>query len=748
MLRRFLLVGALALACKEAPRATRPPGDASESEAARVDRELAELARRLDPGPQAPLHPGFPRWFIEPIEASLGPELVAAPAGPAAVAAAVAGIARTWDARHSGATVDTWSAALEFGRGLVLAERALAAGSADPELLAALVTAYHLVRHLGLFKGTGLFGQALQAHVEQARASGALDEGQLAEAVAAIRAAAAAAPALQLHATARLLREHPRHATIPDVLMRTADFQHMRQDHAAAVRLLELRVARAGARATASEHADLATACYVALELECGDAASERTAERDPARAASLARTAEKARRAVSLAQATDIAGQIERGHLLLWLKRYLDAEQTFTVARDRHPNDARPHTGLAALAIGRDLDMATAADHILAASGMQHQDQLYFEIGLGTVGVLVLREWMAARGERSADRERRLAAVQAMVAHYAEFDPARAAVIALLISWVAPAPAAAKPDFEREALELVMTFLNSPDAWRLLYMAVRTSEDAHAAAGIVTTPLPPKLAKDADLRLQQVRAMVDVALAWEDRAVLAAAAQSAATLPAKLDADVVATIRATIDALQGRLGDAAALQRALASFTALAARKTGRERALLLNNAAMIQAQLGEQSAALATLEQAIAAAPEAPAIYNRGALQAATKPEPDAAAVFKAAASAGPSVELRLHAQAWLVTLAEAGDGDPKATRQEFAAALASERREGPLPGGWGVSPQREERLMMSYLYPDGLEIIDEVIPRWWLFAPAPKFAALAAQAERGRGKRKTSR
>jgi hypothetical protein len=237
---------------------------------------------------------------------------------------------------------------------------------------------------------------------------------------------------------------------------------------------------------------------------------------------------------------------------------------------------------------------------------------------------------------------------------------------------------------------------------------------------------------------------MIDVALTWEDKAVLAAAAQAAATLPAELDADVVGTIRATVDALQGRLGDAAALQRALASFTALAARKGGQERALLLNNAAVVQALAGDVPAALAILDQALQAAPAAPLVaYNRSALQSGS-PE-----VFMKAAASGPSAELQLHARAWLVKLAEAGNGDAKATRQEFAAALASEREAGrPLPGGWGVSPEREIRLNFSYWYPSGLEILDEVVPRWWLFVPAPTFAALAARAERGGSKRKTPR
>ncbi|WAS91332.1 hypothetical protein [Nannocystis punicea] len=754
MMRRLLLVGFLVVACKQAPREVKPPENGAE----RTERQLAELAGKLDPGPQAPLHAIFPRWFMVRIEASLAPELVSAAAGPAAVAAARAAITTTSQALERRSTVtEIWPVALEFGRGVVLAERALAAGSGDPELLAALTVAYDLVRGFEMFRRPGVFTQVLQALVEEVRRDGSFDEQELEEAVSAFHSAVASATALQMHATARLLREHPRHAQVPQALTRAAVAREEGEDPATAIRLHELAIALKGARATGADHADLARACYGALARECGDMALRTARERGPGpadaaafaeRLAELDTRAEQARRAVALASATDVAERVERGYLLVQLRRYRDAEEAFIVARHRHPDDARPLTGLAVLAMKRDVDMLAAGEQIWAARQLKHRDQLYYEVALGTVGVLLLRELMAVvEGRSTANVERQVAAVQALVVEYGEFDPARAAVIQLLVAVVAASTreGGAGPDLEREALRLVMKFILSPDAWRLLYATVRTMTDAYLAAATVMTPLPPALANDPDIRLQQVRAMIDVALTWEDRAVLAAAAQAAATLPAELDADVVATIRATVDALQGRFGDAAALQRALASFTAQAARKSGRERALLLNNAAVVQALAGDVPAALTTLDRAIEGAPAALLVaYNRSALQ------PGSPEVFIKAASPESSAELQLHARAWLVKLAEAGSGDAKATRQEFAAALASEREAGgkarPLPGGWGVSAERENRLSFSYWYPGGLEIVDEVVPQWWLFVPAPTFAALAA--ERGGSKRKTQR
>ncbi|MDC0668643.1 hypothetical protein [Nannocystis radixulma] len=740
-------------ACKPIPVETGTPGEPTASTATASDPELEAVARRIDPGPRPPLDEVLPTWLKNQFDPGMHD-----PKSAESVAAAIEGIAE-WD-RVAGLVEDVERGredprtvhvgAMKLGAGVLLAERAVAAGNTDPALLAALSRAYSAVHKLGENGGSTLVRLA---------PAGTLSSAQIDAATAAARTIAEHASALQMHVTARVLREHPQHPAVSEVLHDASLVKLTAEQYAEAVSLRQLAVARMGDRATGTQFGALAILCYRALDLPCADLARKTAEERGPdvageagaavfkQRLADLDALAETARKAMVPAQSFE--QKVARGHLLLELGRLREAEEVFTALRASHPNDARPLTGLAVLAIRRGLQ--EVLPQIRAARELTGRDRLYYELALGTVAPLVIKELATSAGP-SAELDARFEEVLELIRGYREFDPARAAVLELLGTTARSAFAKLMADkrdaaiavlrkLPEQALALTKKFPESGDTWRLLYFMAGVAAGQDRARALVTAPVPAALLqRDPDLRLQQVRALVDLALSWEDRTLLAAATQAAAELPASIAARDVAIVRATLDAVSARDGDRAAAERALVVYMTLAERTTGRERAIALNNAAVMAAQLGQAQPAATLLARAHEAAPgESTPSYNTSALAFGQGATEALAEQFAASAKDSPIATLRLHARAWLVALADAGQGDGAALRREFAAALADEKAgasQGTLrPGRWGVVEENAQKVWVAYSTREGLLLIDEVVPRWWLIVPAPTFDALAA-------------
>ncbi|WAS91479.1 hypothetical protein [Nannocystis punicea] len=769
-MRRLALLVALAGACKPTSTGTATPAEATTQAPRRVDPELTAMADRIDPGPQAPLYEVLPAWLKSKVDAALTGD----PKSPKLIAEAREAIAAV-DKIKPGDPQSMLQGGFEFARGVLLAERAVTAGSDDPELLAALTTAYRVVHDLQMFQGNGLFGQMLNLAAELARKEAKAESAQIEEALAALKIAVARAPALQMHATARLLREHPDHPTVPPVLVRAGQVKMEVEQYEDAVALGKLAVARKGEKASGSDFAGLTMACARGLDVACADMARKTAEARGPdgpgedkaaafeKRLAELDEAVAIARKALVLAASPELEPQLERGHLLLKLGRLSDAEKLFTALREANPTDARPVTGQAVAAVRRNLDLVTVVKLVRWANDLDHRDRLYYEVALGTVPVVMIGEVATQMAQTAGaplpDLQDEFAEVLQLTAAYRWFDPARAAVLELLfttaqeavpkiLSKQRDASLAGLRKLSEKALALTRKFPESRDAWRLVFSGTRLLNELGKVRALVTAPLPPALQQDPDIRLQQVRAQLDAALFWEDAGLLATAEQSAATLPNELDADTAATIRATIDAVKGRQGDKAALQRAVDAFAALAERKTGKEQSTAYNNAAMIVAHASEVETAMAILQRAHEAAnDELTPAYNMSALAFGLQARDGLPEMFAKIVQYSQVPGLRLHAQAWLVALADAGLGDVAVTRQEFAAALDKEQGgslRGRLPlGRWGVIDQSEFNVSLGYSTVAGLTLLDEVVSRWMLIVPAPTMEALVGRSKAKPGK-----
>lgn len=757
-MRPLLLSLAVLCACRPPPAGTKPGEEVAAEGERKQDPELTAVAATIDPGLQAPLFEAMPAWLKGKVDAQLAGD----PASPEAVLEAREAIA-SWDKLKAGDTQAMLVGALTVARGVVLAERAVAAGSDDPELLAALSKAYRLVEQLGFFQDNQLFSQVTALGIEFAKKEGGLVGQQIEEGLALLKTAIARAPALHLHTAARLLREHPRHPTVPEVLVRLAQAEQSGQRFDAAKRLRRLAVERKGARATGADWAGLAETCYRALDRGCGDMAKKTAAERGPEgpdkaeafqrRLVELEATAGRVATIEALAAATGLEQRLERGHQLLQLGRTADATALFDELRARHPGDARPVTGLAIVAAHK-ADFARSAALVRSARTLAGRDREFFEVALGTVPMVILTE-VAGEMAKAPDKEMpalggAMAEIGGLIEEFRAFDPPRAAVLAVALETAK----AALPKFTAKdragalavvralpgrATALVKRFPGSRDVWRLVYTTSRLTGTAAEALAMATLPLPPELEMDPELRLSQARTLLDLAVQWEHVELMNAAGRAAEKLPEGTDVDGTKWLRATLDAQVGRVGDKVSLQRAVEAFQDLAARKTGKEKALAYNNLGYLYATAGEVEPAIKMFQEALQVEGEAPTPrLNIAAVAFLVEQREGLNEVF-AAGTQAKLATVRQQSHAWLVALADVGMGDAAVTRQEFKAALAKEREDefrGQMPlGRWGIAPQGEIKLSLGYSSGSGLVVIDEVVSQWWLFAPAPTMDALLA-------------
>jgi len=759
-----LALASLLCACK--PASSTPPPAAPDPAAQESDAAMLRVAERLDPGAQTPLYATLPVWLKERVEGLLGEE----PRGDAVAAAAREAIT-AWDKVKLGDTASMLAGGLQLLRGVVLAERSVAAGSSDPELLAALAKAYRIIEQLAMFKNAAFFNEIYQVGIQLARKEGKLETQQIEEVVALLGKAIERAPALHKHTAARLLREHPRHPTALEALARIGQSDLEAERYAEAVEARRLVVLRKGARASADEHVDLAATCYRALDVACGDAARDAARTRGPddpgdakkvealqKRLANIDDQAAQAREIIALAAATSLEERSRRAHLLAKLSRNGDAEALFTELRAAYPNDARPLTGLAILAIQRRMDFKAASALARAGRTLPGRDQPYYEIALGTLPLVLITDLLgeaAEAPEKLIPAARRvLVELEGLVQEFAAFDPARAAVLDVVFDVVREAlPQDAKsPERDKvmgalrhagaRAKALTARFPDSPDAWRLVYMTARMVGSADEAAAMVTAPLSPAMQAHPDVRLQQARALLDLGLQWRHEPMLRAALAAAADLPEAIDKDTRQQIVATLDGMLAASGDAERRKRAIEAFEDLARRTTGKEQALAHNNVGLIKALAGDAEGAVDALNAARTAAPdELTPVFNLAVIAQHVGQLEGVPEAFARAASSGDNATVRLHAYAWLVELADKGTGDRDVTRLEFQAALAKERDSevrGQLSlGQTGVASTGEFKLSFGYSSQQGLQLIDEVVPRWWLFLPAPNIDALLKEA-----------
>jgi tetratricopeptide (TPR) repeat protein len=728
-----------------------------------ADPELVAIADSIDPGPQTALFMELPAKLREPIERA-----VAADSDHTVAVREIQSALQLWDKLGNSGTETLTQNLMRIGLGLVLAERAVSNGADDAELLLALTRVYTILDSPA-FAGQGVFQQLLQMAGQLAQSVGMTPGGlDLPALSSGLERVFARAGAMHRRSAAEFLRRHGDHPEVPRVLGRLAEDASRQQQFDRALALRQMAMRRLGGRAVAGDHVDLAITCYRALELACGDDAVKRAGElrdtTDPKAARADAerieyanKVGEYARRVRVIPADAEPTLALERGHLLLLLDRFAEAQALFERLKAAYPEDARPYGGLAKLAIQRNAGFGLASAQIKLGKRLGAKDRDFYEVALGTIGVEFLYEALPAIvGGKKFDEmvPPLLADMRSFSAGLRTYDQARSAVVDMIVgvveaavpSFLSGKPEAATPVLRKalaQAQAIATQFPDSVDARRMVYLATNFAATRDQALAAVRQPLT---IKDDALERARVQTWLDLALAWEAEAEMPAIEAAVNALGEPEGDRGRMALQAGLLAIKFRgNGQREVGEQAAAIYTALASEGTAEARAVALNNLGLLKMYLGDPEGGVKLLVEALNLSPKAwPALMNLGGmvlmLEGAQRAELIEA--FAIVARDGESSPLRLQANAWRIEQAKRGSGDVEQTRKDFAAALAKERKgeiRGATPlGSWGLISTGTVQVNFNYSVPTGFQIRNELSMTLWLVEPPPGFAALIAASD----------
>ena len=760
------LVGLLLAACRPSAAPQEPaPGPAEPAPAPaptiKRDPELVAIADAVDPGAVAPIFSALPPWLGDAFARSAEGET------PQALADRARDALARWEIAQESGHAWTSAALTDLAVARYFGERALAAGRGDdPEILATLERGSAVLDARFLTNEKGFFRQVLQFMIDAAAREGLVTGDQrAAELGDFLREGLRRAGPSKRHVAALLLRDHPDHPAVPRVLLDLARDASEAEDYPRAVALSRLALARSPSP-TPADLAALAHRCYEALDLDCGDearaavvgapipAGDADAARRQDERLRSLDTSAADAREVLRLAGSAALTDQLRRGHHLILLGRFADADALYRDLLRAHPRDARPPIGLAKLAIQRDLDFLGAAEYVQKARKLENRDRDVLEVSLGLVTGELLQKVLpqiAAQGKAPAIESLLgpfVADIQADIRAWAAYEPGRAAVLAE----IAGAVAEALPHFltggtargtrvlRRLPIRLEALRKKYPevdDAWRASLVSALFADDRALAMRLVDAP-PPAGAADPARDLVHRRAARDIILLWEPDDAAPRLDALVARLPAELQREPDAReTRALADGIRALAGDRAAGERAIAAYLALAEGRSAAARTHLIANAATLHAAAGERSPATDAWESALAGADDKTRDFIRLAAAASV---PGLEGVFDELATSTASATVRVQAAAWKAESLRRSGADDKAAVDAARAVVRREREveiRGNSPvGRLGVITSGDFNLNLGYTVREGLTTTFEVKATLWLAPPAPVPAPSSAK------------
>jgi len=450
--------------------------------------ELAALADRVDPGPVPPLlakpPPSIQKLIGELPQAS----------GPAARAEAektLAELSGQLSATTSGTSLADLQRILRVFGALAVVE-ADSARACDLECLTALERVYGILDIPWFASEQGLMAQIVDI-ASTALLQAGLDKAEVTEAIAFIRSVFRRAPKRHAFVAARLLRRYPDSPGAESALRRLGNRALTDEDYDQAITLLATAASRAPAGERAGDLAELARACYRALDLACGDrrlAEAHRLAgdAKDMAeRLSGVEETAQQARRVRAATGARTFEERIELAHALLDLGRRKQSMALFEDLAREKPRDARPLVGLARCHIDQ-MQGNRLREYVERARRLDNRDLRFYELAIGTAftKVFPIIQEVAANPQMTEDQIVAklvvpLAPLRADIDGLARFSPARAAVLKVLVDGAVELVTARKQGDAamraaiarawKAALDVRRRFPNEPDAHNLVFV-------------------------------------------------------------------------------------------------------------------------------------------------------------------------------------------------------------------------------------------------------------------------------------
>ena len=346
---------------------------------------------------------------------------------------------------------------------------------------------------------------------------------------------------------ARILRSDAEAPMRGEAIIGLAHRARSAGDHERTRQLFGLALPLLGDRADAADVGGWARACYAVLDFACGDEARTRL-QAMPESSDEQAR-ADETRRAARVVQreARGLEAGLARAEALGTLQPHTDARALYEELADDHPDDARPHVGLA-LAVFQRMAMqlfmptpaATEANeemhrHLVEASNRRNRDVAYYGLSTVSWNFRVLSRAMRAaleRAERDHDSEAPVldaASVRAFRTElhafcddFRSFDPGTAAAFRALGEFQLGAMSRASADthdtaslvaplLPRLRTQLIATPTNVA-LYRTVIMAAMLTDDASFVAHALAAA-PPETEQTEPTAGARARASILIAL-------------------------------------------------------------------------------------------------------------------------------------------------------------------------------------------------------------------------------------------
>ena len=719
----LVAAASVGVGCRPQGVATPPKNAKTTAEpAAPDDGEILHLlADRFDPGPVPGLLDGLPPWAVTQYGLDRTP-------GDAALLLSLLG---KWRGLPEGMTLsERMGHALELGVATLAIERGDPDGITDATTMAALAQLYGIFDMPQMFDKRGLFGSMLGLAAQglaRSDGGGSVDDARAVEMLTWLTDALSRLPRLHRRMVARMMRETPDHPGLPDVMDRLSSASV--QEPGLAVALRRHALQKRGRFATAAHHRELAAACYVDLDLECGDAALAAAQALPDGKSAEFAKKLvdtktqrEQASRVLALATATGLEQQLERAGLLAELGRNRAAREAFAAIRKQHPRDARAVVGEIDAFLHDTLDFP-AAFKLLDAAGtnLEHREQKYLEVAIGLrcmqLAYVVLPKAAAAGVDALLQQALpMLEPVRRDADELAALGVDKGVVLVFLLRLgeqmlpaVRAGDSATMMNTARgllpSVLELRRKIPESRYAFDVMLAAAQFSLDQRAATA-AAAQVPPIV--DATLAMRAAMTRLALALTFDDKAPLPSIGAQIEAWPESFGAAARTRALARVDAVRWRMaGDAASRDRAIARYETLLAPATTTADIGDLCNFAVLLVDAGRKVDALLVVKRAVAldAASELARLHH------AVLSEPvDVAALESLLGAEG---QIAVAAVGWLIAVDQRPGQGAAWTKKRKALLLTPGLRARELPNAKGLGVGSSLQVGIGYSTVNGLEL-----------------------------------
>ncbi|MBN1770697.1 MAG: hypothetical protein JXB32_05510 [Deltaproteobacteria bacterium] len=507
----------------------------------------------------------------------------------------------------------------------------------------------------------------------------------------------------------------------------------------------------------------LAHAAWRAGRTEDGRRAAEEADARCgpdcPDRPSDLDRFAEASARIAAANEADEPEERLALADALDLVGRTDEARTLFEELLSELPEDARPATGLARLALEQSLDI-TSALPLLEAAGPEHRTETFWEL-LVTCRAMALFYVVLPQALEDPTRIldmllEPLRSLREATVAYRDFNEPRALAVLLVIDAAlgvaeAPPDPTADAGFSPAALQTALAVVAGgsqdllerfPDAPELVSMAISSALFAatpDGTFGALERPVGEATAANVKTMLRRANLHLYGALRWNERAHLERTGALLDEVPAEGAGALGATLlRADLLAVRWRsgTGDAGAVRDA---YLALAADESldAVRRARVLNNLGVALAALGETGEAAQRFFRSEDLDPENASFgrFNRLALAGlAPEPEPAALDALRTEMQSHESEETLSatgrQALRWLAWLA---DRESNAARARELRARADEATpndvlSGAVRGDDGCTFRGKFQFGLGYSSLQGLVIELDTGADLWLVLTAP--------------------